>query len=586
MTLKLAPDLVLPDTFATEGVVAVGMRGSGKSNTLVRWAEVLYAARIPFVAVDPKGDWYGVKSSADGKSAGLSVPVFGGHHGDGPLDEHMGAALADLLVDNNMSAVLDVSRLSKAKRATFLTAFCIRLMERHQAEPHVRCVIFEEAHKYIPQQIVGGGPAVALKEAAAAILLEGRAFGLGCWAATQRPARLHKDVLEEVGTVVLHRIGAAATNDLRTITGWVKHEELAPEISASLTKLRPGEAWVLSPVEFDIVKRVLVDRRHTFDSASTPTAGAGRRPSLTMADVDMAAITAALAASIEKAKESDPAELRKRLKAMEREMAALERRLAEHVPERVEVQVEVPVEVVPPSVVEAMRVLRRVLEAQGERITEALDKATAAVEAVPDRPSRSTPGDPPPRGKRAAAPATHTRPPRPAAPARTLPADHAAVNGPRQKILNAIAWYVSVGVTPASRSHVALVAGTSPNSSGYEKNLGALRTAGLIEYPKGGYLALTAEGEQIATVEVEVSTVEELIPVLTDKLGRPKGRILELVAKHYPDPISREDLAAEIPVSAVSSGFEKNLGGLRSLGFIEYPERGYVVATEALMIDR
>jgi len=134
-TLHLADGLDLPLSFATEGVVAVGMRGSGKSNTLVRWAEVLYDAGVPFVAVDPKGDWGGIRSSADGKEPGLSVPVFGGLSEDFPLDEHLGARIADLLVDQNLSAVLDASRLSIAARGRFLTAFCDRLMDRHQMEP-------------------------------------------------------------------------------------------------------------------------------------------------------------------------------------------------------------------------------------------------------------------------------------------------------------------------------------------------------------------------------------------------------------------------------------------------------------------
>lgn len=569
MSLRLAPNLDLPDHFATEGVVAVGMRGSGKSNTLVRWAEVLYEATIPFVAVDPKGDWHGIRSSATGKRAGLSVPVFGGLTGDFPLGEHQGTEVANLLVDHNLSAVLDVSGLSHNARARFLTDFFHQLMARHRREPHVRCVILEEAHRYIPQQIPRG-PGPALKEAAASILLEGRAFGLGCWAATQRPARLHKDVLEEVGTVFLHRIGAAASNDQRTIAGWVKHEDLSDEIVPSLTKLRPGEAWVLSPSDFGIAQRFQIDRRTTFDSAATPKVGAGSRPSLTMADIDADTIRAALAESIEKAKESDPVELRKRIRE-------LEKQLATRVPEKIEVPVEVRVEVERTVVPDEVR---RSLTAIAEALEEA-ERVVAAVQSdVRVRPDRSTRGNPPPPGKRQ----DRTHPVPAVAPVRDTPAEAGVVNGPRQKILNAIAWYASVGVIPASRSHVALVAGTSPNSSGYEKNLSTLRTAGLIAYPKGGYLGLTAEGERIAEVDVEVSTVDELIPVLTGKLGRPKGRILELLAKHYPDPISREDLADEIPVSVNSSGFEKNLSGLRSLGFLDYPERGYVVATEALMI--
>lgn len=340
-TLNLAPNLKLPLEFATEGVAVIGMRGSGKSNTEARFAELLHAAEIPFVVVDPKGDWDGIRSSSDGKHEGLPIPVFGGLHGDFPLEPEMGARIADLLVDENMSAILDVSALSKTGGLPrFLTSFCKQLMYRHKLDPHVRCVILEEAHRYIPQEV--RGETAVLKEAAASLLLEGRAFGLGCWAATQRPAKINKDVLEEVGTVIVHRIGVSATNDKRTIVGWTKHYDLGPEIAESITSLAAGEAWVLSP-ESGLVARVQMDRRTTFDSAATPKVGARIRKPTTMADIDQGAIKEALADVIEKAKEDDPKELHKRIRGLESDLRNLDRELVKAreavEPERVEVPV-------------------------------------------------------------------------------------------------------------------------------------------------------------------------------------------------------------------------------------------------------
>lgn len=317
-TLRLASDLGVSLDFATEGVGVVGMRGSGKTNLEVLWCERLYKARIPFVVVDPKGDWGGIRSSADGKSPGLPIPVFGGLYGDFPLDETIGRRIADLLVDENMSAILDVSRLSIGARARFLTDFFEQLIDRHQCEPHVRCVILEEAHRYIPQVVPG--PLARVKEAAAAILLEGRAWGLGCWAATQRPARLNKDVMEEVGTIVVFRIGVAATNDKRTVTGWFKDENI-PGFGPSITKLGNGEGWIHAPNTLGIIQRVQFDRRTTFDSAATPLVGKSGRRVATMADIDTAAIKEALTDSIERAEKNDPTELKKELAKVLAELA-------------------------------------------------------------------------------------------------------------------------------------------------------------------------------------------------------------------------------------------------------------------------
>lgn len=319
-TLRLAPTLAVPIDFATEGLGVVGMRGSGKTNIEVRWCEVLYKAKIPFVVIEPKGDWKGIQSSVDGKSPGLPVPVFGGLYGDFPLDETLGRRIADLLVDENMSAVIDVSRLSVGARARFLTDFFEQLMDRHQREPHVRCVILEEAHRYIPQKV----PAelTRVKEAAAAILLEGRSWGLGCWAATQRPARLNKDVMEEVGTIFVFRLGVAATNDRRTVTGWFQDEDNVKEIASTFTKLGNGEGWVHAPSTLGITQRVQFDRRTTFDSAATPLVGASGRPIATMATIDSAAIKEALSDAIEKAKANDPKELKKELAKARADLAA------------------------------------------------------------------------------------------------------------------------------------------------------------------------------------------------------------------------------------------------------------------------
>lgn len=110
MTLRISPDLSLPAEAVTESIGILGQRGAGKSTAAVVLAEEMWKAKLPWVAVDPKGDWYGVRSSADGKRPGLALPVFGGLHGDVPLESGAGALVADLVVDANLTAVLDRAR--------------------------------------------------------------------------------------------------------------------------------------------------------------------------------------------------------------------------------------------------------------------------------------------------------------------------------------------------------------------------------------------------------------------------------------------------------------------------------------------
>lgn len=558
--LRLGEDLVLPEWFATEGVVAIGMRGSGKSNTLVRWAEVLYTAGIPFVAIDPKGDWGGIRSSADGTRPGLAVPMFGGIEQSFPLTETLGAVIADLLVDHNLSAVLDVSRLSHAGRARFLTEFFGRLMDRHQLEPHVRCVICEEAHRYIPQKV--SRDTAKLKEAAAAVLLEGRAFGLGGWFATQRPARLHKDVLEEVGTVVLHRLGVAATNDLRTAAGWVRHEDLGDEIVESLTKLDSGEAWILAPSTLGIARRVRVDRRITFDSAATPLVGAGSRPALTLADVDATAIKEALAETIEQTKADDPRELRRRITQLERQLATVE-------------------PVPAPAPVLDDEVLAR-LEQLLAPVGALVDDIRARIATVPEPEVGRAVDD------RLPTICFSCHQPIPAAEyvehRRHCQDDIATANqerlavarvgadpadGPRlgraeRRVLGVLVQY------PAGRSRVqlALLSGYSIRSSSLSNALGTLRSAGYVT-PGGEPIQATAEGITAAAPVEPLPTGDELYRYWRSRLGRAERAVLDVFVDAWPNPVERDTLAQRSGYSATSSSLSNALGKLRSLELLD-----------------
>src|SRR4051812_32647234 len=134
MKLNIAPDLALPLDAATETFGILAKKGAGKSNAAVVMAEEMYDAGIPWVAVDPKGDWWGLRSSEDGKGPGLPIIVFGGRHGDVPLEPTAGALLPDLVLEQRLTCVLDVSEFSKADTRRFLLAFAERLYRQADAD--------------------------------------------------------------------------------------------------------------------------------------------------------------------------------------------------------------------------------------------------------------------------------------------------------------------------------------------------------------------------------------------------------------------------------------------------------------------
>ena len=135
--LHISPDLAFPVEAVTQTFGILSVRGAGKSNCGAAMAEEMFRAKLPFVAVDPVGAWWGLRSSADGKGTGLAIPIFGGRHADVPLERGAGQVIADLVVDERLSCVVDVSEFSEGDKIRFLTDFAERLYRRNQDPLHL-----------------------------------------------------------------------------------------------------------------------------------------------------------------------------------------------------------------------------------------------------------------------------------------------------------------------------------------------------------------------------------------------------------------------------------------------------------------
>lgn len=159
------------------------------------------------------------------------------------------------------------------------------------------------------------------------------------------------------------------------------------------------------------------------------------------------------------------------------------------------------------------------------------------------------------------------------------------VTGAKQRILDALAWLEAVRIDRADKVQLALLADQSPTSSGYANNLGALRSAGLIEYPAGGQVQLTAAGRGQANTPDAPPTTADLHDTLKRRLPGAQWRIVETLIGKYPHALDRGALADLSGQSHRSSGYANNLGALRSLGFIDYPNRGEVIALPVLFLE-
>jgi hypothetical protein len=561
--LKLDPDYIGGGTFAL-----LGKKGAGKSFTTRVLAEEFWDHQVPFALIDPMGANWGLRSSADGKGEGIPVPIFGGEHGDAPLERTAGAVMADLLIDG-LSMILDLSGLgSRAAERQFGLDFFERLYRGNSTLVHV---LLDEADLFAPQKPAAGDqPLLGVTEN---IVRRGRNRGIAITLISQRPAVINKDVLTQVDGLWLLRI--TSPQDREAARTWMEAAGEPDEVrvvTSSLATLKNGEAWVWIP-ELGVFQRVQVRMARTFDSS--PTRKRGDRIALPKgyADVDLDAISEKIAGSIERAKAADPKELRRQISALKRELAD---RPTEKQVETVTETVEVPVlgdEAIDrlADVVEDLAGVAGKIVAASNEITSALGKLKARPVAPPvQRPA------PPPRAS------TPVRTPQRSEPA--VVGDFQVVPA-QQRILDALAMLEQIGLPTADKTQLALFAGTKPTSGGYKNNLGALRNqGGLIEYPGPGLVQLTDAGRAVADAGAAPSSTDELHALVRGLVPPAQWSIVDTLIASYPDALTREELADRVGAPVTSGGFKNNLGRLRSLGLIDYPTSGMVEALPVLFL--
>lgn len=578
MTLHISSNLDLPVDAATETFGILAKKGAGKSNAAVVMAEEMYDAGVPWVAIDPKGDWWGLRSSADGKGPGLPIVVFGGRHGDVPLEPTAGALIADLVLAERLTCVLDVSEFSKADVRRFLLAFADRLYRQADADPlHL---FLEEAHEYLPQMV--RGPEAELVGAWQRIVKQGRFKGLGCTLVTQRSASLNKDVLTQVDTLIVLR--TTSPQDRAAVRAWVDVHADSAEMLDTLPSLDSGEAWVWSPEFLHVLQRIQFRRRRTFDSGATPKVGQARKAPATLADVDLAAIKEQMAATIEKAKAEDPKELRKQLGLRDRRIVELERQLAE----RPHVEPEV-LEVVPAHVIDAAVTLGDILDRGRAALQETLAavlgdllgqatiirEGTSGGDHRPAVPRAGSAGD----GARAVAdrsragwpeeradPPARRQPDRPPVPRATTAAGDIRLGKGERKVLEVLAEY------PEGRTYneLAFLAGYSAKASTLGVILANLRRGGLVE-PGNQPVLPTAAGLEAAGGVRQRPTGQALLDqwLRHPRMGEGERKVLLALVDNYPTDLTNDELCDLTGYSPTASTMGVILSKLRKLGLVE-----------------
>jgi uncharacterized protein len=586
--LRIAPGLELDADYMGGGTFALlAKKGAGKTYQGRVISEELWKAKVPFVALDPMDAWWGLRAAADGKGEGIPVAIFGGPHGDAPLERTSGKLMADLVIDEELSMVLSLKHFgSRAAERQFALDFLERLYRRNSELVHL---LIDEADLFAPQKPQAGDqPLLGVTEN---IVRRGRNSGIGITLITQRPAVLNKDVLTQVdGLCVMRMLGPQDRNAIDDWVGEHGDTNLGKEVKGSLPDLATGECWWWVP-ELGVLKKVTVREARTFDSSPTRKRGSKGRDPKSFADVDMDAIEVKMADTIERAKAEDPKELNRRIRELEKQ---LRERPAETKVETVTETVDVSVleeddrEVLVNTVRDFLGGLEELVQFVGhmrEAVApvlsslERIDKAAAGAGRT-ERAATAVQRGP----KRPAAEAVRRAPARRPAPAAEDDGDFSPT-GAQQKILDALAWFEEIGLAPVTRLQAAMVAGYHPRTKGFTNGLGALHTGGRVHYPTPGMVELTEVGRAEANPPASAGSAEQLQEMIFAQVGPARTEILRELLDVYPGSISREELAARVGKHERTKGFTNGLGSLRSLGLIDYPQPGFVEALPILVLE-
>lgn len=380
--LLIADGLPMPAEEAASQVFGVlGRRGSGKTYAAGKLVEELHDTGAQVVILDPVGVWYGVHLAADGKSPGLAIPVFGGQHGDIPLEVTAGKVVADLIAEKGLSVILDVSEFSGGEQRRFVASFASELLTAKKRHKSALMVVWEEAQEFAPQRATGN---VAVMLGAVEKLVKlGRNFGVGTTLVTQRPQAVNKDVLNQVECLLAFQMTGPHERD--AIDKWVQEKGADRAVVGELPGLSVGTALIWSPQWLQVFGRFRILPKRTFDASATP--GSAPVRAAVLGEIDLGAVQAAMAATIEKAKADDPRELRRRIAGYERELADLRKskgQTPEPVIERVEILV------LDPAQVDRLEEQANQMIALGMRLIDTAGEIRSAILQAKPSPSAET----------------------------------------------------------------------------------------------------------------------------------------------------------------------------------------------------
>lgn len=543
------------DSLVESKLLVQANSGGGKSNTIRLLSEKL-APIMPFVIIDPEGEFATLREKVD--------LVLVGEGGELATTPQNAGQIALKLLDLGVSAVIDLFHLVPAQRREWVRRYCENIVAAPKKMWRPFALFIDEAQMFAPQDgdSVSHGPVVEMMTLA-------RKRDLCAILVTPRLAALATDARAPVNNFLIGR----ATLDVDykragEILGMAHAER------RTLASLKKGEFHAFGPsFGHDGVAFVHLDKAETRPAKTGTAMKAVPAPS--------AAIRAVVPELEALAQPANPDEVgtieaaKARIKALKVELAAASKAarapaptsLAD--PKAIEKAVAKAVFDRDKYWAEEVHRLRknanklRPLAASLQATIDAIEGVRVSLDALPAEPPAAAAARTfflneqhttvvPKREPR-----VHTNGHAAAAP-EGLSSRHA-------EVLTAVRLCHAMGYEAPTREQVMFW--SDKHGSNFRNLIGALRSAGEVEYPSDGTIRATKEGDvpdrdqayqkAMAALESRMRSIVDY--VLSQDGPRSRDQVAEATDKH-------------------GSNLRNLLGALRSAGLIEYPSDGMVEA--------
>ena len=527
--------------------------GGGKSYAIRKLLEETHGA-VQQIVLDSEGEFSTLREKLD-------YLICAPKGADVIATPQTATVLARTLLELGTSAIIDIYELKAHERPRFIRLFLDAMMNAPKKLWHPVMTVIDEAHVYCPEKGKAESTGAVID-----LATRGRKRGYCAVLATQRLSKLHKDTAAELLNKLIGRTGLDI--DVKRAA-----DELGMTPKDAIANLRPikaGTFYAFGPalsleVEKVVIGKVKTTHPEAGKMANKKTPPPTAKVKKILANIgDLAKEAEEETRTIAEFKNAN-AELKRKLTVAGKQGGGTDIKEVERLVTAARNEAERNYKKEIAGLVKENNLAHSIITKVQQDIGRFKGHVANIKKNQPVVPERKDPVARTPIQRE-----------------RSVSGSSDDITKRQQEIIDAIARLENMKVNSIHKKQAAAFAGVSPNSGAYANNLGALRSGGLIDYPNPGYVALTDEGRSKAAIPDRLDTDDDYQRAWYELLSSSRTKILQVLIEEYPNALPKDDLGIRAGVSSTSGAFANNLGAMRSLGIVDYPRSGIVVATPLL----